>query len=36
MVNQNSNKRVPGNLIAFITLCIVWFLEYTGLLGLLI
>ena len=36
MVNQNSKKRVPGNLIAFITLCIVWFLEYTGLLGFLI
>ncbi len=36
MVNQNSNKRVHRNLIAFITLCIVWFLEYTGLLGLLI
>jgi hypothetical protein len=36
MSSKNSNKRVPGNLIAFITLCIVWFLEYTGLLGLLL
>jgi hypothetical protein len=36
MVNRNSDKQVPGNLIAFITLCIVWFLEYTGLLDLLI
>ena len=30
---QNSDKLIPGSLFAFIILCVVWFLEFTGLLG---
>ena len=33
---KNTDKKIPGNLVAFIILCIVWFLEHTGLLGFLI
>ena len=33
MNTRDSEKLIPGSLAAFITLCIVWFLEFTGLLG---
>jgi hypothetical protein len=33
MDTRNSEKLIPGSLVAFIILCIVWFLKFTGLLG---
>jgi hypothetical protein len=30
---QSSDKLIPGSLVAFIILCIVWFLKLTVLLG---
>ena len=33
MNTRSSEKRIPGSLAAFIILCIVWFLKFTGLLG---
>ena len=29
---KSSDKLIPGSLVAFIILCIVWFLKLTGLL----
>jgi uncharacterized membrane protein len=33
MNTRSSEKLIPGSLAAFIILCIVWFLKFTGLLG---
>jgi hypothetical protein len=33
MNTRSSEKLIPGSLVAFIILCIVWFLKFTGLLG---
>ncbi len=33
MNTKSSSKYIPGSSIAFIILCVVWFLEYTGLLS---
>ena len=33
MNTRNSDKLIPGSLAAFIILCVVWFLKFTGLLG---
>ena len=35
MNTPSSEKLIPGSLAAFIILCIVWFLKFTGLLGVL-
>ena len=36
MYTKNSERLIPGSLVAFMILCIVWFLEIFGLLkGLL-
>ena len=29
---RSSQKLIPGSLVAFIILCIVWFIKFTGLL----
>ena len=32
MITRSSEKFIPGSLVAFIILCSVWFLKFTGLL----
>lgn len=33
MNTKNSEKLVPGSLVAFLFLCVLWFLEISGLLS---
>jgi len=33
MNTKNSDRLIPGNLVAFIILCCVWFLKISGLLS---
>ncbi len=35
MNTKNQDKLIPGSLVAFIVLCIVWFLRFPGLLSAL-